>query len=74
MKTQHVSIRLNEATIRRAQALIPAFSMPGRAATASDVYRALIAIGLEEMEKPEPPDAKRRRGHPLIRGGGESSR
>ena len=74
MKVRPINFRLDAATIRRAQALIPLCSTPGRPATRSDVYRILIITGLEVMEKSKPPSAKRRRGHALIRGEGRSSR
>jgi hypothetical protein len=68
MKKRRISVRLDGETVRRARALIPALSMPGWCATISDVYRAMIMIGLEEVEKSKLPSAPKRRGHPLIRG------
>ncbi len=51
MKTRHVSVRLDAEIVRRVQALLPALSVPGRPATITDVYRAIIMIGLEDMEQ-----------------------
>ena len=46
----HVSVRLQQPIIDRMDALVPALSTPWRAATRSDVLRALISEGLEVLE------------------------
>jgi hypothetical protein len=61
MKTRQVSVRISAEIVRRAQALLPVFSIPGRPATITDVYRIIITRGLEDMEKPKPPSAGRTR-------------
>ena len=62
MKLLPITVRLDEAIIRRAQKLIPVLSTPWRHATLADVYRALIITGLEELEK-----QKRMHQSPLLR-------
>ena len=47
MATKHVAVRLDEQTLARVDALIPALSTPWRPARRSDVIRALIHAGLE---------------------------
>jgi hypothetical protein len=47
MATKHVAVRLDEETLVRVDALIPALSTPWRRARRSDVLRALIYAGLE---------------------------
>jgi hypothetical protein len=47
MATKHVAVRLDEETLVRVDALIPALSTPWRPAKRSDVLRALIHAGLE---------------------------
>ena len=47
MATKHVAVRLDEQTLARVDALIPALSTPWRPARRSDVLRALIHAGLE---------------------------
>jgi hypothetical protein len=59
MKTRQVSVRLGAELVRRAQALLPALAIPGRPATITDVYRAIIMRGLEDIEKQGPPSAVR---------------
>jgi len=73
MKKLPITVRLNDAIIRRAQALIPVLTTPGWQATLADVYRALIITGLEEIEQQKPPIEGRRRRHPLVRAGAASS-
>src|SRR5262249_23078615 len=46
----HVSVRLQQPTIDRVDALIPAMSTPWCAARRSDVLRAVIVEGLEVLE------------------------
>jgi hypothetical protein len=60
MKTpaQHVSVRLDDATIARLDARRPPLSMPGRDATRSDVLRHAILLGLDYFER-DPEGAKR---------------
>ena len=73
MKKRPITVRLDDAIIRRAQALIPVLTTPGLPATLADVYRALIITGLEEIEQQKPPIEGRRRRHPLVRAGAASS-
>ena len=47
----HVAVRLNEATIARLDALLPMYTLPGRAATRSDGLRAVILAGLDAEER-----------------------
>jgi hypothetical protein len=47
MATKHVAVRLDERTLARVDALIPALSTPWRPAKRSDVLRAVIHAGLE---------------------------
>jgi hypothetical protein len=66
MATKHVAVRLDEQTLARVDALIPALSTPWRHAKRSDVLRALIHTGLEVEARsgPEwlaPPKKKRAR-------------
>lgn len=49
-RRHQVSVWLDQATLDRVAALMPAMSTPWRAATRSDVLRALIAAGLEVVE------------------------
>ncbi len=46
----HVSVRLDPPTLARVDALMPLLRIEGRAATRSDVLRALIASALERNE------------------------
>ena len=48
--TSQVALRLPEAWLDRCDALAPALSIPGITATRTDVLRAAIARGLEELE------------------------
>ena len=69
MSTNHVSVRLDAETIARVDALAPHFSTQWRAATRSDVLRALILTALaarEDADRPGDPDAG-----PTGRGGGK---
>lgn len=64
MVNRHVAVRLDEQTLARVDALIPALSTPWRRARRSDVLRALIHAGLEAQARsgPEwPAKAKRPR-------------
>jgi hypothetical protein len=54
MATKHVAVRLDEETLARVDALIPAFSTPWRRAKRSDVLRALIHAGLEAEARGDP--------------------
>lgn len=47
----HVTVRLDEATIARLDALLPWYALPGRPATRSDGLRAVILAGLEIEER-----------------------
>ena len=51
MSTLFVSIRLDEATMARVDALVPQFSSEWRRATRSDVLRALIVVALSHYER-----------------------
>jgi hypothetical protein len=51
MATKHVAVRLDEQTLARVDALIPALSTPWRQARRSDVLRALIHGGLVTEER-----------------------
>ena len=53
MSTKHVSIRLDEATLARVDALASEFSTEWRGATRSDILRALIQRALELYERRE---------------------
>jgi hypothetical protein len=48
--TSQVALRLPEAWLDRCDALAPALSIPGITATRTDVLRAAIARGLDELE------------------------
>ncbi|MFT3764393.1 MAG: hypothetical protein QM820_02565 [Minicystis sp.] len=54
MATKHVAVRLDEQTLARVDALIPALSTPWRKAKRSDVLRALIHAGLEVQTRSGP--------------------
>ena len=54
MATKHVAVRLDEHTLARVDALIPALSTPWRPAKRSDVLRALIHAGLETEARSGP--------------------
>jgi hypothetical protein len=60
MSTNHVSIRLDEATMDRIDALSDVFSTEWHVATRSDIFRALILLSLDRYEEE----------HGLARGGG----
>jgi hypothetical protein len=51
MSTIHVSVRLDEGTMARVDALAPLFSTHWRNATRSDVIRGLILSALEKYER-----------------------
>lgn len=51
MSTNHVSIRLDEATMARIDALGDVFSTEWHVATRSDILRALILLSLERYER-----------------------
>ena len=59
MSTIHVSIRLDETTMARVEALAPRFSTDWRTATRSEVIRALILSAVEHFESEERPDPRR---------------
>ncbi len=54
MATKHVAVRLDEQTLARVDALIPAFTTPWHPAKRSDVLRALIHAGLAVEAKHGP--------------------
>jgi hypothetical protein len=54
MATKHVAVRLDEQTLLRVDALIPALSTPWRPAKRSDVLRALILAGLDAVGRDGP--------------------
>jgi hypothetical protein len=64
MHSKHVAVRIDEETLAKVDALIPAFSTPWHTAKRSDVLRALILAGLElqaaggEPRKPRKPRKK----------------
>lgn len=47
----HVAVRLDGPTIARLDALLPLYTIPGRAATRSDGLRAVILAGIEVEER-----------------------
>jgi hypothetical protein len=47
---KHISVRLNQAIIDRADALIPTLTTPWHTANRSDVLRAVILAGLDVLE------------------------
>jgi hypothetical protein len=55
MSTIHVSVRLDDGTMARVDALAVKFSTEWRAATRSDILRALIHTALELHERGEGP-------------------
>lgn len=55
MSTNHVSVRLDQETMARVDALVPLFSTRWRLATRSDILRALILSALEACERGEQP-------------------
>ena len=61
--TSQVALRLPEAWLERCDALAPALSIPGISATRTDVLRAAIARGLDELEA----DAKEKATAPRAR-------
>ncbi len=56
--TQHVALRLDDATIARLDAFIPRLSTEWHKATRSEVLRAAILLGLDRFER-DPEGAKR---------------
>ena len=48
---EHVAVRLDLATIKRLDALLPLYELPGRTATRSDGLRAVILAGLDVEER-----------------------
>jgi len=55
MSTNHVSVRLDQETMARVDALVPLFSTRWRLATRSDILRALILSALDACERGEQP-------------------
>lgn len=51
MSTNHMSIRLDEATMARIDALGDVFSTEWHVATRSDIFRALILLSLARYER-----------------------
>ena len=51
LRMDHVAVRLDDVTIARLDALLPLYTIPGRAATRSDGLRALILAGLDVEER-----------------------
>ena len=51
LRMDHVAVRLDDVTIARLDALLPLYTIPGRAATRSDGLRALILAGLDQEER-----------------------
>jgi hypothetical protein len=51
LRKGHVAVRLDPETIRRLDALLGLYALPGRAATRSDGLRAVILAGLEVEER-----------------------
>jgi len=47
----HVAVRLDTATLSRVDALKHILSTPWHEATRSDILRAVLLIGLEELEQ-----------------------
>ncbi len=47
----HVSVRLDSATMARVDAMAPAFSTEWRRATRSDILRGLILASLDRFEQ-----------------------
>jgi hypothetical protein len=65
MSTIHVSVRLDDGTMARVDALAVKFSVEWRTATRSDILRALIHTALELYERgegPRPPSFSRTPG------------
>jgi predicted transcriptional regulator len=73
MSTNHVSVRLDDETIARVDALAPQFSTQWRAATRSDVLRGLILTALAAREAADRPGeaASLAGAGPAGRGGGK---
>ena len=59
MATNHVSVRLDEGTMARVDALAPMFSTKWRPATRSDILRGLILSALERYEHEQEPTRSR---------------
>jgi hypothetical protein len=59
---RHVSVRLDDPTIARLDALIPAFSQPWLRAKRSDVLRAALLAGLPVIEVEKAGERGRKRG------------
>lgn len=55
MSTNHVSVRLDAATMARVDALAPMFSTKWRVSTRSDILRGLILTALDLFEQGEAP-------------------
>lgn len=54
-----VALRIPKAWIERAQALTSRIASPGVYITRTDVLRAAIALGLEQLERSSPPRSSR---------------
>jgi len=63
LPSQLVSVRLDDATIARIDALLPMFADAGRDGIRSDVLREIIRLGLEHFER-DPEGALRDLAHP----------
>ena len=48
---QHVSVRLDDSTIARIDAVIPLFAVAWRDGIRSDVLREIIRLGLDHFER-----------------------
>lgn len=59
---RHVSVRLDDATIARIDALIPAYSSVWLTAKRSDVMRAALLAGLPVIEVEKLREHTRKRG------------
>jgi hypothetical protein len=61
----NASVRLDEPTLARLDALLPLYAIPGRAPTRSDALRAVILAGLAVEEPRAGPRRRRRAPRPL---------
>jgi hypothetical protein len=60
----HVAVRLDNATLQRVDALKDFLSTPWHEATRSDILRALILTGLDQMEQEHRGPGKSKKGAP----------
>ena len=56
MNSKHVAVRIDDDTLAKIDALIPAYSTPWHSAKRSDVLRALILAGLGLQAAKLPPE------------------